>query len=108
MSIPREGCLLRVFISESDQWEGRPLHEAIVLKARKMHLAGATVLRGVLGYGASSKLHTSKVLRLSEDLPVVVEIVDDRDKLEEFLLFLDQAVTHGMATLERAEVIWYR
>ena len=108
MSIPREGCFLRVFISESHQWEGQPLYEAIVLKARKMHLAGATVLRGALGYGASSKLHTSKILRLSEDLPVVIEIVDDRDKLEEILPFLDQAVTHGMATLERAEVIWYR
>lgn len=108
MKIPQEGCLLRVFIGESDQWQGRPLYEAIVLEARKLHLAGATVLRGVMGYGASSRLHTAKVLRLSEDLPVVVELVDARQKLEQLLPFLDGAVRDGLVTLERAEVIWYR
>ncbi len=108
MKIPQEGCLLRVFIGESDRWHGRPLYEAIVLKARELHLAGATVLRGVMGYGASSRLHTAKVLRLSEDLPVVVELIDAREKLEQLLPFLDQTVTNGLVTLERAEVIWYR
>ena len=108
MKIPQEGCLLRVFIGESDIWHGRPLYEAIVLKARELHLAGATVLRGVLGYGASSRLHTAKVLRLSEDLPVVVEIVDAREKLDQILPFLDETVKDGLVTLERAEVIWYR
>jgi uncharacterized protein len=108
MKIPQEGCLLRVFIGESDNWHGRPLYEAIVLKARELHLAGATVLRGLMGYGASSRLHTAKVLRLSEDLPVVVEIVDAREKLEQILPFLDEAVKDGLVTFERAEVIWYR
>lgn len=108
MKIPQEGCLLRVFVGESDTWAGRPLYEAIVLEARKLHLAGATVLRGVMGYGASSRLHTAKVLRLSEDLPIVVELVDAREKLEQILPFLDQAVTNGLVTLERAEVMWYR
>jgi PII-like signaling protein len=108
VKIPQEGCLLRVFIGESDVWHGRPLYEAIVLKARELHLAGATVLRGVMGYGASSRLHTAKVLRLSEDLPVVIEMIDAREKLEQLLPFLDQTVTNGLVTLERAEVIWYR
>ena len=108
MKIPQEGCLLRVFIGESDSWHGRPLYEAIVLKARELHLAGATVIRGVMGYGASSRLHTAKVLRLSEDLPVIVEVVDAREKIEQILPFLDEAVKDGLVTLERAEVIWYR
>ena len=108
MKVPQEGCLLRVFVGESDKWHGRPLYEAIVLKARELHLAGATVLRGVMGYGASSRLHTAKVLRLSEDLPVVVELIDARDKLDQLLPFLDEAVANGLVTLERAEVIWYR
>jgi uncharacterized protein len=108
MKIPQEGCLLRVFIGESDKWHGAPLYEAIVLKAREMHLAGATVIKGTMGYGASSRLHTAKVLRLSEDLPIIVEIVDSREKLEQILPFLEQTVTHGLVTLERAEVIWYR
>lgn len=108
MKIPQEGCLLRVLIGESDLWHGRPLYEAIVLKARELHLAGATVLRGVMGYGASSRLHTTKVLRLSEDLPIVVEIVDAREKIELILPFLDESVRDGLVTLERAEVIWYR
>ena len=108
MKIPQEGCLLRVFIGESDHWQGKPLYEAIVLEARRLHLAGATVLKGAMGYGASSRLHTAKVLRLSEDLPLVVEIVDSREKLEQLLPFLEETVTNGLVTLERAEVIWYR
>lgn len=108
MKIPQEGCLLRVFIGESNTWHGRPLYEAIVLKAREMHLAGATVLRGLMGYGASSRLHTAKVLRLSGDLPIVIELVDSREKLEQLLPFLEQVVGDGMVTMERAEVICYR
>jgi len=108
MKIPQEGCLLRVFVGESDRWHGAPTYEAIVLKAREMHLAGATVLKGVMGYGASSRLHTAKVLRLSEDLPVIVEIVDSREKIEQVLPFIEQVMTHGLVTLERVEVIWYR
>jgi len=108
MKIPKEGCLLRVFVGESDQWRGRPLYEAIVLKARELHLAGATVLKGVMGYGATSRLHTAKVLRLSEDLPVIVEIVDSRENLQKLFPLLDEAVTDGLVTIERAEVIWYR
>ena len=108
MKIPQEGSLLRVFIGESDQWKGRPLYEAIVLKARELHLAGATVLKGTMGYGASSRLHTAKVLRLSEDLPLVIEIVDSRQRLELLLPFIEETLTHGLVTIERAEVIWYR
>ncbi len=108
MTIPREGCLLRIFIGESDQWEGRPLYEAIVLKAREMHLAGATVLRGPMGFGANSRLHTVKILRLSEDLPMVIEIVDSRAKIDELLPHIEQMVKEGMITLERVEVIQYR
>jgi hypothetical protein len=108
MKIPQQGCLLRVFLGESDHDDGRPLYEAIVFKAREMHLAGATVLRGVMGYGASSRLHTAKLLRLSEDLPVIVEIVDSREKIEQLLPFIDEHMTHGLVTLERAEVMYYR
>lgn len=108
MKIPQEGCLLRVLIGESDIWHGRPLYEAIVLKARELHLAGATVFRGLMGFGASSRLHTTKILRLSADLPIVVEIVDAREKIELILPFLDEAVRDGLVTMERAEVIWYR
>lgn len=108
MKIPQEGCLLRIFLGESDQCDGRPLYEAIVLKAREMHLAGATVLRAVMGYGASSRLHTAKVLRLSEDLPIIVEIVDSRENIDRILPFIDAHMGHGLVTMERAEVIWYR
>jgi uncharacterized protein len=108
MKIPQEGCLLRVFIGESDSWQGRPLYEAIVLKAREMHLAGATVLRGVMGYGASSRLHTAKLLRLSGDLPIIIELVDAREKLDQLLPFLEEVVKDGLVTMERAEVICYR
>jgi PII-like signaling protein len=108
MVIPREGHLLRIFIGESDKHEGRPLYEWIVLKAREHGLAGATVLRGMMGYGAHSRLHTFKVERLSLDLPMVVEIVDAREKLEVFLAAIDDNVTEGLATLEKVDVRLYR
>jgi PII-like signaling protein len=108
MKIPQEGCLLRVFVGESDKWHGRSLYEAIVLKARELHLAGATVLRGPMGFGASSRVHTVKVLRLSEDLPIVIEIVDSREKIDELLPHLEEMVTEGLITLEKVQVIQYR
>ena len=108
MKIPEEGCLLRVFVGESDQWHHRPLYEAIVLKARELHLAGATVLRGPMGFGATSRLHTAKVLRLSEDLPIVVEIVDSEEKIQGFLPYLDEMIHGGLVTLESVRVINYR
>lgn len=108
MRIPREATLLRIFIGESDRWEHRPLHEAIVLRAREAHLAGATVLRGAMGFGKSSRLHTSKILRLSMDLPVVIEIVDSREKIEAFLPQLDPMIGGGLVTMENVQVIEYR
>jgi PII-like signaling protein len=108
MKIPAEAYLLRIFIGESDQWHGRPLYEAIVLKARELHLAGATVLRGPMGFGANSRLHTAKILRLSEDLPMIVEIVDAKEKIDLLMPFLDEAVQEGLVTLERVQVIQYR
>ena len=107
MNIPEEATLLRVFLGESDRHEGRPLYEAIVLKARELHLAGATVLRGVMGFGRSSRLHTAKVLRLSEDLPIVVEIADSEEKIQTLLPWLEQSVTGGLVTLARARVLRY-
>jgi PII-like signaling protein len=108
MNVPEEGYLLRVFVGESDRHGRRPLYEAIVLKAREAGLAGATVLRGVMGFGRRSVLHTAKILRLSEDLPMVVEIVDAREKIEEFLPVLDGMIAEGLVTLERVQVIHYR
>jgi len=108
MHIPEEGMLLRVFIGESDQYQGKALYEQIVLKARELNLAGATVLRGIMGFGADSRMHTAKLLRLSEDLPVVVEIVDSEEKLNTLLPFLDEVVQEGLITLEKAKVIKYR
>lgn len=108
MKIPQEGYLLRIFIGESDRWHGRPLYEAIVLKARELHLAGATVLRGPMGFGANSRVHTAKILRLSEDLPIVIEIVDGRDKIDLLLPHVDEMVEEGLVTLERVEVFKYR
>ena len=108
MKIPTEGKLLRVFVGEADRWHGRPLYEAIVEEARKQGLAGATVWKGSMGFGAHSRLHTTKILRLSEDLPVVIEIVDATEKIEAFLPQLDTMVQEGLVTLERAEVILYR
>jgi len=108
VKLPEEGYLLRVFVGESDRWEGKPLYEAIVTKARELNLAGTTVLRGLMGFGANSRLHTSKILRLSEDLPMVVEIVDTKEKIDELLTHIDDMVTEGMVTLERVQVIKYR
>jgi hypothetical protein len=107
MKIPEKGCLLRIFIGESDHWQGKPLYEAIVLKARELHLAGATVLRGPMGFGASSRVHTAKILRLSEDLPMVIEIVDSREKIDELLPHIDQMVSEGLVTLEEVQVYKY-
>ena len=108
MQIPRQAQLLRVFLGEADSHEGKPLYEAIVLKARELHVAGATVLRGGLGYGHSSRLHTAKILRLSADLPLVIEIVDSEEKLQAFLPVLDQMITGGLVTLEKVKVLEYR
>src|SRR5438270_469396 len=108
MEIPHEAVLLRIFIGESDRWEHKPLYEAIVLKAREMHLAGATVLRGPMGFGKSSRLHTAKILRLSMDLPLVIEIVDSEEKIQQFLPVLDQMMRGGLLTMETVKVIDYR
>lgn len=107
MQVPEQALALRIFIGEDDKDDGRPLYEAIVLKAREMHLAGATVLRGPLGYGHSSRLHTSKILRLSEDLPLVIEIVDGEDKINAFLPELDHLMTSGLITIENVRVLQY-
>jgi PII-like signaling protein len=107
MQIPKQAVLLRIFIGEDDKVGTSPLYEAIVLKAREMHLAGATVLRGPMGFGASSRLHTTKVLRLSEDLPLVIEIVDSEDKIDDFLPLLDKMMSSGLVTLERVQVLQY-
>lgn len=108
MTLPQEGCLLRIFIGESDKQGGKPLYEWIVFRAREEGLAGATVLRGIMGFGANSHIHTAKILRLSEDMPIVVEIVDTRAKLEAFLDSIEGAIGAGLATLEKAEVRFYR
>ena len=105
MTIPEEGSLLRVFIGESDRHGHRPLYEAIVLKAREEGIAGATVLRGLMGYGKHSILHTAKILRLSEDLPMVIEIVDSREKIDNFVPLLSEMLTDGLVTLERVKVL---
>jgi PII-like signaling protein len=107
MQIPKQALLLRIFFGEDDKLAGRPLYEAIVLKAREMHLAGATVLRGPMGFGASSRLHTTKILRLSEDLPLVIEIVDSEEKINEFLPVLDGMMSSGLVTLEKVQVLQY-
>ncbi len=108
MNLPNEAMLLRIFLGESDKWKHQPLYEAIVLKAREMHLAGATVLRGPMGFGKSSRLHTAKILRLSLDLPLVIEIVDSEDKIQTFLPILDQMMGGGLVTMEKVKVIDYR
>jgi len=107
MQIPEEATLLRVHLGESDRVHGKPAYEAIVLLAREMHLAGATVLRGSMGFGKSSRLHTAKVLRLSGDLPVVVEIVDAEERVQAFLPRLDEIIGAGLVTLERVRVLHY-
>ena len=108
MQIPSEAVLLRIFIGESDRADHKPLYEAIVLKAREMHLAGATVLRGPMGFGKSSRVHTSKIIRLSMDLPLVIEIVDSEEKINEFLPVLDGMIGGGLVTLEKVKVVHYR
>jgi len=108
MEIPHEATLLRIFIGESDRHQNRPLYEAIVLKAREMHLAGATVLRGPMGFGKSSRLHTSKILRLSVDLPIVIEIVDSEEKIQSFVAVLDGMITGGLVTMEKVRALHYR
>lgn len=107
MKLKGEAQLLRIFIGESDKWHGKPVYEAIVLKARELHLAGATVLRGPMGFGANSRLHTVKILRLSEDLPIIIEIVDSEEKINLLLPYIDQMVTEGLVTLEKVRVIKY-
>lgn len=108
MNLPQEATLLRVFVGESDRWQHKPLYEAIVLKARELHLAGATVVRGSMGFGKSSRLHTAKILRLSMDLPVIIEIVDSEEKIQSFLPALDEMIKGGLVTLEPVRVINYR
>jgi len=108
MKIPEEGQLLRIFIGESDRWKGRPLYEAIILKAREVGIAGATMLRGMMGYGAASRIHTAKILRLSEDLPIVVEIVDSKEKITALLPTIEEMVQEGLVTLENVRVLQYR
>lgn len=108
MQIPHEATLLRIFLGESDRWEHQPLYEAIVLKARELHLAGATVLRGPMGFGKSSRVHTAKILRLSVDLPLVIEIVDSEEKIQSFVPVLNGMLGGGLVTLEKVRVIEYR
>ena len=108
MKLEGEGKLLRIFIGESDRWHGKPLYAAIVLASREHGLAGATVLRGPMGFGASSHIHTSKILRLSEDLPMIIEIVDVENKIHDFLPVLDEMVSEGLITLETVHVLRYR
>ncbi|HOO70296.1 MAG TPA: DUF190 domain-containing protein [Spirochaetota bacterium] len=108
MKLPEEAVMLRIFIGERDRHEGRPLYEALVTKARELNLAGATVLRGILGYGATTRIHSSKILALSEDLPLVVEIVDTEEKIQEIMPFIDETITEGLVTLEKMRIIKYR
>ncbi|MDE2135105.1 MAG: DUF190 domain-containing protein [Alphaproteobacteria bacterium] len=107
MELPKDAVLLRIFFGEADKYNGKPLYEAIVLKAREMRMAGATVLRGPMGFGHSSHLHTSKILRLSEDLPLVIEIVDTEEKIDAFLPVLDAMMGSGLVTLENVKVLRY-
>lgn len=108
MGIPEDGYLLRILVGESDRHGHRPLYESIVLQAREAGLAGATVLRGVMGFGKHSILHTAKILRLSEDMPMIIEIVDSLDKIEKFLPVLDELIKDGLVTMEKVKVIHYR
>lgn len=108
MQLPEEALLLRIFLGESDRWQHQPLYEAIVLKARELHLAGATVLRGPMGFGAASRIHTAKILRLSTDLPLVIEIVDAEEKVRTLLPFLEEMMGGGLVTMEKVKVLHYR
>ncbi|MGB8340716.1 MAG: DUF190 domain-containing protein [Chthoniobacterales bacterium] len=107
MQLPEDALLLRIFIGESDRWQHQPLYEAIVLKARELHLAGATVLRGPMGFGAASRIHTAKILRLSMDLPMVIEIVDTEEKVKSLFPFLEQVMGGGLVTMEKVKVMRY-
>ena len=107
MKLPKNAMLLRIFLGENDKYEGKPLYEAIILKARELHLAGATVLRGPMGYGHTSRIHTAKILRLSADLPLVIEIVDGEAAINGFLPLLDRMMTSGLVTLEKVQVLHY-
>ena len=107
MQIPKQAMLLRIFIGEDDRHDGKPLYEAIVVRARELHMAGATVLRGPMGFGRSSRLHTTKILRLSEDLPLVIEIVDSEDSIDGFLPILNEMMSSGLVTLEKVQVLQY-
>ena len=108
MKLPEEGILLRIFIGETDRIHGKALYEQIVLKARELGLAGATVVRGTMGFGASSRVHTAKILCLSEDLPVVIELIDTEENLNKLMPFIDENVTEGLVTMEKVRVIKYR
>ena len=108
MKLPEEGARLRIFIGETDSYKGKPLYEQIVLKAQELNLAGATVVRGIMGFGADSRMHTAKILRLSEDLPIIIEIVDTEENLQKLQPFLDETVEEGLITLEKVKVIKYR
>ena len=108
MKLPDEGQLLRIFVGETDKYKSKPLYEAIVLKSRELNLAGATVFRGIMGYGATSRIHSMKLLRLSEDMPVLIEIVDTEDNINKLLPYLDETVKEGLITMEKVRVIKYR
>ncbi|MBC8469574.1 MAG: DUF190 domain-containing protein [Planctomycetes bacterium] len=108
MKLPSEAELLRIFIGEADKFEGKPLYEVIATLARRKGMAGATVIRGLMGFGAHSRMHTAKILRLSEDLPIIIEIVDEPEKIEALLPELDKMITEGLVTLEKIRVIAYR
>lgn len=108
MHLPEDGKLLRIYLGESDRHDHQPLYEAIVLKARELGLAGATVLRGPMSFGANSRLHTAKILRLSEDLPLIIEIVDTEDKIQQLLPYLDSVMQGGLVTMEKVQVIKYK
>ena len=108
MKIPNEGVLLKIFVAEADKYNGKPLYEEIILLARKMNLAGATAIKGFMGFGCKSHIHTTKLLRLSEDLPIVIEMVDSKDKIDNFLPHLDEMVKEGLVTLEKTNIILYK
>ena len=108
MKLPENGMLLRIFIGETDKYKGKTLYEQIVIKARDLKLAGATVIPGVMGFGADSRMHSAKILRLAEDLPMIIEIVDTEDNLNKILPFLDEVVEEGLITMEKVKVIKYR
>jgi PII-like signaling protein len=108
MKLPEQAMLLRIFIGERDKYKNKPLYEQIVLKAKELNLAGATVLKGILGFGADSRIHSAKLLELSEDLPVVIEIVDTQENINKLLPFIDETVIEGLVTLEKMKVIKYR